>query len=247
MSHMGTEDNLLLSRVDDAVAAAERQTARFLGFLDAREQAVVSQYLRDSAPFFWGGYAEAERRMLGVFPQWMQPDNAAFPITAVQIAWKGAALTHRDFLGALLSLGLKREKIGDLVVRPKDCVAFLENAVAAFVLSSLSRVGSANVSCTVYAGETVHREAHFAEMTDTIASERLDCVISALTDISRTQAEKCIAGGLVTVDCLSVTDRAYRVAIGASLSVRGYGRFVVDAIGPPTRKGRLRFAARKYL
>ncbi len=251
MKKTETDDGLLLARVDDALEAAERHAARFVGFLDEREQAAVLRHLsarRAGAPILlWGGYADAERRMLGVFPWGAQPDIAAFPITAVRIVWKGAELTHRDFLGALLSLGLKREKAGDLVVRQGDCVAFLENAVAAFVLSNLSRVGRTGVSCAPYTGEEVHREAHFAEIGGTVASERLDCVVAALTGRSRTQAEDDIAAGRVAMDFRTVTDRACRVPSGVSLSIRGCGRFVVDELGPPTRKGRLRFAARRYV
>lgn len=251
MGRMETDDGWLLSRVEDAVEAAGRHTVRFLGFLDGREQAVVTRHFSaqrlDVVPFFWGGFADAERRMLGVFPIGIQPDGAMFPITSVQITWKGIELTHRDFLGALLSLGLKREKMGDFVIQPRECVAFLEDTVATFVLSNLCRVGRAGVTCTIYTGEEVHYEARFAEIRATIASERLDCVVSALTNLSRTQAEKCIAGGQVAMDFLPVTDRACRVSSGMMLSVRGYGRFLVDAVGPPTRKGRLRLSARKYL
>lgn len=251
MRRTETDDRWLLSRVEDAEEAAGRHTVRFLGFLDGREQAAVTRHFSaqrlDVVPFFWGGFADAERRMLGVFPDGTQPGGAMFPITAVQIAWKSVELTHRDFLGALLSLGLKREKIGDFVIRPQECVAFLEDTVATFVLSNLSRVGRAGVTCSVYTGEEVHGEAHFAEISDTIASERLDCVVSALTRLSRAQAEKCIAGGLVALDFLPVMNRAYRVLSGTVLSVRGYGRFLIDAVGPPTRKGRLRLSARKYL
>ncbi|AVQ95402.1 hypothetical protein DRA42_03590 [Ethanoligenens harbinense] len=250
MKMPGTDDSLLFARADDALRAVGRYAARFVGFLDEREQAAVLRHLSakhaDASFLLWGGYADAERRMLGVFPQEEVPDGAAFPITAVQIIWKGAELNHRDFLGALLSLGLKREKVGDLVVRSNDCVAFLENAVAAFVRSNLSRVGRIGVSCEPYEGD-VRREAHFAEIGGTVASERLDCVVAALTGCSRTQAEDGITAGRVALDFRTVTDRACRVPPGASLSIRGCGRFVVDELGPPTRKGRLRFAARKYV
>lgn len=251
MKRMEADDGLLLSRVEDVAEAAGRHAVRFLSFLDGREQAVVTQHFSarrlDAQIFFWGGFADAERRMLGVFPEGVEPDGAMFPITAVQITWKGIELTHRDFLGALLSLGLKREKVGDLVIQQKRCVAFLEDAVASFVLSNLSRVGRTSVSCAVYTGEDVRREAHFEEINDTVASERLDCVVAALINLSRAQAEKCIAGGLVALDFLPVTDRACKVPSGATVSVRGHGRFLVDAVGPPTRKGRLRLTARKYL
>lgn len=250
MKRMEADDGLLLSRAEDAVEAG-RYAARFLGFLDGREQAVVKRHFSarrlDAQTFFWGGFADAERRMLGVFPEGVEPDGAMFPITAVQITWKGIELTHRDFLGALLSLGLKREKVGDLVLQQKRCVAFLEDAVASFVLSNLSRVGRTSVVCTAYTGEDVRREAHFKEINDTIASERLDCVVAALINLSRAQAGKCIAGGLVALDFLPVTDRTCKVPYGATVSVRGHGRFLVDTVGPPTRKGRLRLTARKYL
>lgn len=250
MRYTQTDDSLLLSRADDAADAAGRGAVRFLPFLDKREQAVVTRHfsdgLRDARLFFWGGYPDAERRMLGIFPDGIEPDGSCFPITALQIVWKGAELTHRDFLGALLSLGIKRDKLGDLVIGQGTCAALLEDAVVSFVLSQLSRVGRTGVVVSALQGD-VHREERFADVDGTIASDRLDCVVSVLTRLSRAQAEKGISAGLVALDFLPVTDRACKVPSGATLSVRGYGRFIVDAVGPPTRKGRLRLQARRYL
>ena len=246
-----TDDSLLFARVDDALRAAERHAVRFLPFLDEREQAAVLRHLSakrtDAVPFFWGGYPDAERRMPGFFPPHETPCGETFPLTAVRVSWKREELTHRDFLGALLSLGIRREKVGDLLVRPQDCVACLEDAVAALVLSDLSRVGRAAVVCAVCDGGQMQREDTFAALSGTVASERLDCVVSALTGCSRAQAEADISAGRVALNFLPVSDRAHRVNAGTALSVRGQGRYVVDTIGPPTKKGRLRFAARKYM
>lgn len=247
---MEHDDGLLLSRVEDAFDAAKRQAVRFLDFLDVREQAVVSRAVsahREGGACFFGGYEGAERQMLGVFPPRTRPDPARFPIQPVRITWKGDAPTHRDFLGALLALGIRREKLGDILVGGDACVVLCERAIASFVLADLSRVGRAGVSCEPCAAEGLRREEHFAPIGGTVASARLDCVVGALLNRSRAEVQRMLAAGLVEVDFAPAAEGARTVAEGASLSIRGEGRFVLDELGPPTRKGRLRFAARRYV
>ena len=244
-------DRLLASRVSDAIEAAGRQyVPHFVGFLDGHQrrvaQRVCDRMPGDGRVLFWGGFEDAERTVLGVFPPFGEPETAAFPIRCVRIRWRFRELTHRDFLGSLLSLGIRRDKIGDIAVGDGECMVMLDEAVARFVMQNLEKVGGAGVRCEEADEASVHVQAHFDELSDTVASPRLDCVVAALGGMSRTESGRLIASGLVSVDFETAVNPSAPVREGSTVSIRGHGRFIMDAIGPATRKGRLKFSARRY-
>lgn len=249
------EDELLKARIDDAFDAAASYREKFIGFLDPHEAAIAQKRARflcsggvyDGCSYeIFGGYDGAERVFLGVFPPYSQHDNNDFPVAAIEITWRFAALSHRDFLGALLALEIVRGKIGDIIVGDGKCTVFAEKTVASFIVQNLVKVGSAGVQCKAATGDIV-REEHFKEIKGTVASQRLDCLVSALTGCSRASAAGLISGGLVSVNFETCFDNSSEISGGATVSIRGHGRFVIDGIGPQTRKGWLAFAARKYL
>ena len=244
-------DRLLASRTADAFEAAGRQyIPHFVGFLDGHQRRVAQQVCDrlagECGALFWGGFEGAERTVLGVFPPFSEPEAGAFPIRCVRIVWKFRELTHRDFLGSLLSLGIRKDKIGDIVVGSGECMVMLDEAVSHFVLQNLEKVGGAGVRCEEAEGASVHVQADFEALTDTVASPRLDCVVASLGNMSRTESGRLITNGLVSVDFETVMNQAAPVCEGSTVSIRGHGRFIIDAIGPATRKGRLKFAARRY-
>src|ERR1035437_2863125 len=101
------EDKLILARVQDAIRLSEQKSmAKYLGFLDTHKRQIV-QSLLDSLKFaqycFYGGYEQAERVYLGCFPSFEAPHISDFPVCAVSITWKFGKLSHRDFLGSILS------------------------------------------------------------------------------------------------------------------------------------------------
>ncbi len=254
---METEnDRLLASRAEDLLRTAQlRRRPQFMGFLDGHERRVAQRVCQSQGSggsiLLWGGYPEAERVLLGAFPDWQPPAEELFPLTCVRITWRFGALTHRDFLGALLSLGLKRETIGDMAVDPEGdggvCRVVCRDRMADFVAENLTRVGRCGVACAQTDMTGMHGPDRFAPIQDTVASPRLDCVVAALCGLSRAQAGELIAQGLVSVDFEVEDDWAAAVEQGAAVSIRGHGRFAVDEVGPPTRKGRLRLAARRYI
>ena len=249
-SSQSEEDRLLISRVEDAAGAVTHTwSPRFIGFLDGHQhmvaQAAINALHSDANHVFWGGYDAAERVYLGFFPD--EPDNEAFPIGALRFDWKFGTLTHRDFLGALLSLGIRRDKLGDIIISGNSCTVVAERAITDFIAQNLAKVGGSGVSCGEINLDTIVKQQEFCDLRDTIASPRLDCVVAALVNMSRTQSDRLIQSGLVQLSFETAIDSAARVSGGATVSIRGHGRFIVDSIGPETKKGRLRFAARKYL
>ena len=106
------DDSWLLARVSDAARlCSDRSYPCFVGFLDERQRALAGNALRKNQNvqvLFWGGHEEAERTLLGVFPSFLEPDPTMFPLQSLGFSWREAVhLTHRDFLGSLMGLGIK--------------------------------------------------------------------------------------------------------------------------------------------
>lgn len=247
-----SDDVHLRARVADACHLCEmRSCPRFVGFLDEHRQAVARAVLHEkghSSFLFFGGCDGAERVMLGVFPDFIPPDPTLFPLVAVRFTYRpSATLTHRDFLGTLLSCGIKREVIGDILCKEGSAVVFLTEEVAPFIADTVKKVGGEGVGVEYPYTGAVAVTHQFRELADTVASPRLDAVVKAAVRISREEAARRIEAGLVSLNhtpCLSVSAT---VREGDILSVRGGGRFVVDAVGPQTKKGRFILKLRQYL
>lgn len=246
------EDAVLKARLRGAARLAESGgRPGFVGFLDER-QASVAQSLMSGLGgpgyLFWGGYENAERVMLGVFPDFTEPRVNHFPISAVTAAYRREdVLTHRDFLGALLHLGVVRETLGDILVEEGRCVFFCRKEISGFLLSQTERIGGVGVRLTAGAAEPLPVLHRFEEFSAVVASARLDCAVAAAVRTSREKAAEKIRSGLVLLDHEAVDSPSAPVREGNRISVRGTGRFVLDSVGPVTKKGRLRIMGRKYI
>ncbi len=245
------EDQLLLARTEDAVRLAEhRSYPVFIGFLDQRQQQLVEALVRRQAASFrfWGGYPDSERRLLGVFPSFMEPEEAAFPLLPLGFRYRReAALTHRDFLGTLMATGIKRETVGDILCGDGLAVVFVREEIASFLATQVDKVGGEGVTVVLpYTGELpAHHQ--FQEITGTVASERLDALVKLCIGSGREQAARLIKAGQCSLNhqvCLSVSAS---VREGDILSIRGRGRFRIARLGPQTSKGRLFVTVQKYL
>ncbi len=247
------DTSVLVSRIEDTVRLCEKRNAPcFLGFLDEQEQAEARAWLaRHSFGLAWsfdGGHDEAERCIMGVFPDYMEPSRERFPLQSVAFRYRSERqLTHRDFLGTLLSLGIRRDTIGDILCGSGLSVVFLREEIAGFVCEQVEKIGGEGVKVQPdYEGELP--QAHtYLPLSETIASARLDAVVKALLHSSREEAAGLIRTGLVSVNHHPVEEVAAAVDTTDVISVRGHGRFLIDQVGPETKKGRLVLLARKCI
>lgn len=245
-------DKLLQTRVEDTVHLCDKRSAPcFLGFLDLHEQAVVKQLLSGMPGVCWslsGGFEQAERQILSVFPDYYTADDIEYPYTAVGFTYRTVRkMTHRDILGTLMSLGVRRDKIGDILCGEGLSVVFLRSEIATFVYEQVDRIGGEGVTVVPhYSGELpYHRE--YQDICETIASPRLDVIVKTLCRWPREKAAEAIRSGLVSVDHMVNDSISATIAAPCTVSIRGSGRYLIDRIGPETRKGRLLFEARKCL
>lgn len=242
-------EELILSRLADLKARCEeRGRPCFLGFLDDFQRKVCQDNLKKSPLFhrFFGGYEDAERLFLGISPWEEDLADDKFPIACVEVTFRPQDdLGHRDLLGSVMGLSLKREAVGDILVEEGLARIYLSSTVKEAVLSQLTKVGRAGVSCReVPLGGTGTRR--YEELTGSVSSLRLDCLAALAGKLSRSDAARLISGGLAAVDGRTVTDPARVIKPGEKLSIRGTGKFLFDGELGTSKKGKLRVQLRKY-
>ncbi len=242
------EDELLAARLNDLIAQSRRRPA-FLGFLDEAQAAVCGDLLRkepEGRYLFWGGYEGAERQILGMFPDYLEPAPEDFPLSPLTFTYRDS-LSHRDFLGSFMALGVERDAIGDILVGEGRCVAFVRRELECYFCQTIGKIGRAGVRVSPGAEEPLPLEREFQVMTGVVASQRLDCLVAFLCRVSREKAAELIQAGMVLHNHRETLSVSQRLNEGHLLSVRRKGRFIIDRLGPPTAKGRLSVSCRKYL
>ena len=241
----------LESRLSDAVRLCERRGAPvFTDFLAEEQQALAAAYLsRAGADFLlYGGWEDADRRMLGIFPPYEAPGAEAFPIDAVTVRCRPSEKPeHRAVLGTLMAQGVTRGCIGDILIGEGRCVFFCRPTVTRALTENIDKIGSMGVTLTAGCELPLPAAHGFLTVTDTVASARLDCLVAALARIGRTQAEQRIAEGFVLINGLPCKKPSHTVREGDKLTLRGEGKFIIDDISGITRKGRRILSARKYI
>ncbi len=219
------------------------------GFLDLRQQSLIYEMSRDfSVPFeLFGGYDDAQRKKLYFLPDYL--DKPLNNMLLINIDYKGPSkLTHRDFLGAVLALGLKREKIGDIIVLNNGAQIIVESDVADFVYSNLSKAGKSNLSLSISDIENLKSaEQKIKLIHDTVMSLRLDALISSAFSCSRSDAVKQINAGNVYVNDIQTQKPDKLIFEGDKLILRGSGKAVLKTIGKISKKGRTNIEIERYI
>ena len=228
------EDRRVLARAEDLIRQCRGRGARFSGFLDTRQQTLAAAAAERAGVLyaFDGGYDGAERKMLGVSEDFT-PER--FPFCALTVTGY-EPFGHRDLLGALMHLGIARETLGDLVVNGKSAVVFAQPAAARVIREELLRVGRTSVF--VEEGGEPSAASDGVDMTGTVASVRLDAVLSLALRVSREKAQELIRSGCVERNHAPCPSPSQPLAEGDLLSVRGSGRIRLRSLGGESRKGR---------
>ncbi len=249
-SHLGlndTERRLAAHFSELAQLAYERGFPRFTPFLDERTRAIAAcaAQICPGRPF--GGFAAASRVVYGFCEDPDQLTDEAFPIETVLIRCRRQdKISHRDILGTLMSLQLKRETIGDILVGEGEAVVFCLPAVAPLLTQEVTRIGGVGVTCALERPETLP-SVQLQPLQGIAASLRIDCIVAMVTQKSRSEAVRLIRGGAVAKAGQTVTEPSREIAEGESLSVRGWGKYVIRSVGAPTRSGRYHISYDKYI
>lgn len=242
---MEKEDQFLLSHIEDQFRRCEtRNIPTQTGFLDLRQQSLAREFCRSigAKPHFSGGYEDAERCVCAFLPDYL--DEASFDgIACVRIQTASAlpkALSHRDYLGSLMGLGLKRETIGDILVRENGADILILRDVQPFVLSNFEKAGRAHFKAQpVELCDLIVPPAKTMLVRDTVPSLRLDCVASSAFRLSRGNAGEYIDAGRVFVNGMQILKRDAKINEGDKLNIRGKGKAVLKSVGGLSKKERI--------
>jgi RNA-binding protein YlmH len=220
-------------------------------FLDPRQLELAEQVLQKTTTLsytVYGGYPAAERNALYIFPG--QQKSKLPAIKALLIEWegKGDQLSHRDLLGAVLALGLRRDQIGDIIMLREGGAALLVvDSKAEYICANLIQVGRLPVSCTsIDMAQLPLAEDEGREIKGTVASLRVDAVLSLGFGISRSRVVLLVKGGVVKVNWRPINSPSMLLKEGDQLSLKGKGRLLISEVEGETRKGRIRLKLKKY-
>ncbi|MBS4198881.1 RNA-binding protein [Bacillus sp. FJAT-49732] len=215
-------------------------------FLNPREQYILRSIIGENNEIkyiFFGGTENCERKRALIFPEYLQPSNEDFQITLYEIEYpkKFLNLDHRMVLGSLMSIGLKREKYGDIIINGDRIQFFLATEVEQFVTIQLNQIGKAKVSVSkLDLKNAIISDEDWKEKETTASSLRLDVILAAAFNISRQKAQLLIQQGHAKVNWETVERTAFECDEGDVLSARGHGRCCLLSIQGKTKKDKLR-------
>lgn len=243
---------LLKAKIIDAVNLCRlRQKPCFVGFLTEEEASTALSVLK-SLDFenymLFGGYEGATRLCLGTFPDGIAPDFSAFPIKAIEFNYSSQyrTLTHRDYLGAVMSCGISRETIGDILVENGRCVIFCKDTVFKYIMEQVTKVGNVGVTVNTADVNNLPEVKEPIQIIITISSMRVDVIVASLATLSRENASKAIAQGLVFLNGIQVTSQSIKLKDGDRLVIRKKGKYIIDNITGTTKKGKLRVSVNYF-
>ena len=219
-------------------------------FLNLNEQTTVMQMKNEFyAPFvMWGGFPDAERKILCFYPDWDDGDVSEF-LKIIKVTHNGyKKLSHRDYLGSVLSLGISRDLVGDILVDDSYAMIIVKSEIADFIDLNYNKAGRVNLTAEIMdIGEIVIPEQKVKEITDTVSALRLDAVVSSAFSVSRGVASSLISGGAVYVNDMLTLKPDVRILEGCKIKVHKKGRAVIKEVGDVSRKGRIWIKIERYV
>ena len=248
------EDRLLLAKVWDKInAGIRRNIPGNTCFLSPRELEMTRYLFGELEGLHaFGGFEGAERQMLCYLPDYMDEsclyeDDA--PLVCLRASfYEGDALSHRDFLGALMGAGIARETVGDICVGQNSCDFFVTAEIAPHILQSFTSAGRAKLSLTqIPLNQVIVPEPEVRQIKDTLASLRLDSAISSGFRIGRSLAAQYVTQGKAAINGLPCEKPDKAVAEGDKISVRGLGKILLRSVNGQTKKGRISVVIDRYV
>ena len=241
----------ILKRAEDLARRCEnRGVPTNTGFLTPAERYALEHdpALRLTNMVFHGGHADAERTIAFFLPDWMEPEalDLSEHIRAIRLTAAFGEPGHRDYMGAILGMGVGREWVGDILVEGHEAIALCQPSVLRHLLS-IDKVGRWGVKAVEIALDEIPvREKRTEERRFTVMSPRLDAVAAGLFHLSRTEVSRQIAAGILQLNYTECLKPDAPVKEGDVLALRGTGKGRIAEIGGSSRKGRVFVTAELY-
>lgn len=250
---METEELLKKRFAELAQKCYQKNQYTFTGFLGLADAACFYDMERELSyvPYaVWGGYAGAERVMIRFGSEEMLGYEEAFPVVCLKIcplAEKFAdALTHRDYLGALMNLGIERDVLGDILIEEKKAWIFCTYSMSDFIFKNLTKVKHTSVLCEISEELPDFSSRDIQEVKIQISSERIDGVIAKVYKLSRSDSAELFRQKKVFVGGRLCENSSRMLKVGDLVSVRGYGKFEYRGEAGISRKGKLNVLIDRY-
>lgn len=245
--HFRKEEHELIDQLMDKCNRANEQYAPILTpFLDPRGQyimsVIVGSYDDLEVTFFGGPYAERKRAI--VAPDYLVPEEELFEIVLVEIDYpqKFVTLQHQHILGTIMSLGIEREQLGDIIV--DDSIQFtLTKQLESYIMLELNRIKGATVKLnSIPIKDMIQSKEHWQTYETTVSGLRLDVILKEMIRKSRTIAKQLIDKKRVKVNHTMIDATDFQLDSGDLLSIQGYGRAMITDIGGKTKKDKVRIS-----
>lgn len=248
------DEKLIFSKVfDRAYYCIKNFQPTFTEFLDPYKISSLLEFFGDKYDFnirVFGGKDNCERKKMGFFPRFMEDTDMVFPISVVEVTYNlkfSGKLTHRDFLGSVIGLGIVRGKIGDILIDEDKAFVFVDDDIADFISSNLCRVGKTKVEARTISSEEINVTENFGEIKNiTSSSLRIDGILSGVFNLSRGKVSDLIKAKKAFLNqnlCESVSKQ---ISEGDVLTLRGFGRVEVVQFAGKTRKDKFLISIRKF-
>lgn len=259
------EDALLLANIKDKMdQALNKNMPTNSLFLDTRQRKLAEDLckrVKDLKVFFYGGYPDAERTVGLFLPDYIGAEDLTQltdyfnensddnPLALLRIGKDSfSTLSHRDYLGSIMALGVKREMLGDILVRDDGCDIVVLKSIVKFLENNLQKAGRGTLSAEIIEVQAIITpEQKTQDKLCVVASLRVDSAVSAVYNISRTLAAEAINKGLVSVNGVPAQKIDAKIAQSDKIVLRGKGKVVVKELCGETKKDRLKILFQKFI
>ena len=236
------DDKMLISSVYDKLEQSGlKNYSCYSDFLDARQLRLIEGFfgfLKDDLVFY-GGILDAERKIAT-----KRYEYSEVPIKIIKIKTP-ADITHRDVLGSLMSLGIKRQKIGDIIIDDFIYIA-VKDEIKDYILENFTKIRNYNIEPILSDSDGIKREQEYIEIPVTVPSLRIDAVIASMINLSREKSKELILSGRVNLNHFEILDNRKTLNLNDIISIKGVGRFKLSQINGTTKKDRIRIVILKY-
>ena len=244
-------EELFLARIREICFLCEKQgKPKFTAFLNERECYIAESIIKacNKQHMFFGGFDSAKRKMLGVFDDYTTVDKNEFPLSCIEISYrKSDILTHRDVLGSLMALGIKRETIGDIVIQEGKAYVFCESKLTNLIIGDVSKIGRIGVKLKEIQAPELSEVQDFEELNCVVSSLRSDCILSSVTKLSREKAASFIKQNGIQINYEDIFSSSKQMSIGDIFSARGFGKFILFEETGQTKSGKTHIVIKKYI
>lgn len=192
----------------------------------------------------YGIFPDSDRRVIGFNRSYYEE----FPVKLIKIKCntKFTKLAHKDYLGSIMALGIKREKLGEIILGDECAYVAIQEDMVDFLISSLNKIRNLTCKCTIVGDDKPLPEAKYEESVVISTSTRLDCIVAAIGNVSRSKATELVSQGKVLVNYICTTDKSHEVKENIKITIKGLGKFKICEISGITKSGRLKMTVYKY-